>query len=448
MKKQTIFAIILVTLFTALCPAVTIRWLGTATAVAQVDSMTVGGTVETTDIFTLTATGLDGTTFAISYTAAAGTTTDVTAGLTSLWNSSVNSLMTPITATDNDPVVTLTADTAGDAFSVAATEADGGGNDTQTFIRSAVTASAGPKHWDSAANWSTGAVPDGAHDVFVEDFSGDILFGLDQSAITTLTTLTIGKSFTGKIGSNGSAGIAADYLQIKATNVNIGRHLGPGSPAGSGRIKLDTGATASTITVDGTATASDTGKPSLRLKTASSSSNLYVNKGSVGLAHEAGETSTIGTVRVGFLTNVSSDSDLFLGDGVTFAGTNTLDITGGDVSLRSAVTTVTISGGSLVKTNSGAITTLNAAGGSVSTWDSGTITTLNASGSRIDSNSTGTIATLTITGGTVDFTKSPAARTVSDATLDSGGTLKYDPSIVTMTAQVDSASAVTLTATN
>lgn len=432
-----------------LCQAATVRWLGTATTVAEVDTFTPAN-IEATDIFTLTATGLDGTTFTISYTAVDTSATTVSGAIITLWNDSTNSLLNTITASGTSTVI-LTADTAGDAFSVASTAVDGGGADTQTFARAATTASAGPKHWDSVANWSDGDLPgdSAADEVYIEDFSGSIFYGLDQSGIAnTLTSLNIGKSFTGKIGSNGSAGIAADYLQIKATALNVGRHFGPGSPTGSGRLKIDLGATASTITVDGTATASDSGKPALRLKMASTSTNLHVNKGSVGVAVEAGETSTLGTVRVGFLTNVSSDSDLFLGDGVTFGGTNTLDITGGDVSLRSAVTTVTITSGSLIKTNSGAITTINQSGGTVSTWDSGTVTTVNLTGGTFNSNSTGTITTLDIDGGRADFTKSPASRTVTTPTLDSGGTLKYDPSIVTMTNKINSTNAVTLTASD
>ncbi len=430
-----------------------IRWLGSAPAVAQVDTATVGGTIEAGDIFTLTVTGLNGTTAEISISAADTTIALTVADLVAAWNASTNSLIAVITAVDASPNITLTADTAGDAFTVAATttEAGGGAADDQTFVSSNTIASAGPKHWDTLANWSTGALPGGGagEDIFIEDFSGDILFGLDQSGIAnTLTSLNISKSFTGKIGPNGSAGIAAAYLQIKATTVNIGQHFGPGSPVGSGRIKLDLGATASTVNVNGTATGADDGKPALRLKMASTTSNLIVNKGIVGLAAEAGETSSVGTVRVSFLTNRASDSELLLGDGVTFGGTNTLDISGGDTTLRVAVTTVTIKGGTLTKTGSGAITTLNADGGTVTTWGTGTVTNLNASGAAITSNSAGTITNLTINGGSVDFTKSPVLRTVTTPKLNAGGVLKYDPAIITMTAKIDSDDTVTLTASD
>lgn len=505
MRKRTILmAAVFVMTMTTLAPAATIRWLGSSTPVAQVDSATVDGTIEAGDVFTLTVTGLNGTTAAISISAADTTISLTVADIVSAWNASTNSLATPITAADDDPDVTLTADIAGDAFTVAATttEAGGGASDAQTFVLANTTASSGPKHWDTAANWSTGAVPDGAHDVYVEDFSGDILYGLDQSGITPLTTLNIGKSFTGKIGSNGSAGIAADYLEILSAIVNIGNHRGPGSPTGSGRIKLDMGATATTINVNATGTAADTGKPSLRLKMASTSSNLYVNKGSVGLAYEAGEISSVGVVRVESITNVAADADMVLGEGVTFGGTNSLTITGGETTLQTAVTTITQSAGSLDIFGSGATTTFKVTGGICNTQSSGNITTLNveggvfaatstgtigtatitdgdttltdtgnittitasggtlevngtatigtltASGTNITCNSTGTITTLTITGGTVDFTGSTAARTVDTPKLDAGGRLKYDPGIITMNNKIDSDNVVTLTATD
>ncbi len=484
-----------------------IRWLGSAPAVAQVDTITPGGTIEIGDIFILTVTGLDGTTHAITFAATDTTVANVTAGMEAAWNASTNSLATPITATDNTTNLTLTADVAGDAFTVAATttEANGDPADAQTFVLAATTASSGPKHWDTLANWSTGALPGGGagEDIFIENSDVEILYGLDQSGIAnTLTSLSIGKSFTGVIGSNGSAGIAGAYLQIKATTVKIGQHFGPGSPIGSGRIKLDLGATATTVTVDAMATSLDDSKPALRLKMASTTSNLFVNRGTVGLAYEAGETSSVGVVKVGYISNVSSDADLSIGDGVTFGGTNSLTITGGDTTLPVAVTTITQSAGILIITGSGATTTMKMTGGTLTTTSSGNITTLKvqggtftgdgtgtigtatisnstvtlketgnittltgssgtitisgtatigtltASGANVTCNSSGTITTLTITGGTVDFTQSTTARTVTTPKLDSGGRIKYDPSVLTLTNKIDSDNTVTLTATD
>lgn len=393
----------------------TLRWTGAATAVAQVDTFTPAN-VEVSDIFTLTATGLDGTSHAVNYTATATTVADVTAGLTAAWNTDTHALCTPVTAADGTTVLTLTADTAGVAFSVASSTTDGGGNDTQTLTRAATTASAGPKHWDCTDNWDAGILPGAAsgHNVYIENFSGDILYGLDQSGIAnTLTSLHIGQSFTGTIGVNGAAGESGTYLQIKATTVDIGYHYGTGSPSGSGRLMIDLGATASTVTVHNTGSNSDTGKPSARIKAASASTVINLKKGKLGIAFEADETSTVATINESYVTQKTSDADLFVGSGVTLT---TLNKTGGDCDLSCAATTVTNYAGDLTTAGSGAITTLNVYGGTATCNSSGTITALNIKDS-----------------GTADFTKIATARTVTTAKIDPSGKIKYDPSIVTMT---------------
>jgi len=407
-----------------------IRWAGEAAAVARVDKFTPAS-VEIGDIFTLTVTGLDGTTHSISFTATVATVANVTAGLTAAWNASTNALCTPITASDQTTYMKLTADTAGVGFNVTASTTNGGAVNDQTLTKAAVTANAGPKDWSSADNWSGDAVPGGAadQDVYIEDFSGDILYGLDQSGIAnTLASLNIGQSFTGKIGSNGAAGHAAEYLKIKATAVNIGYNYSNSTLSGSGRIKIDTGSTASTITIYNTGTAADTGKPAIRLLANSASTVIRVLKGTVSIAFEAGETTTVDTISVSYVSSINSDADVFIGDGVTMT---TVAQTGGDVISRSGATAITSEAGTLKTYGSGAITTLNVKGG---------ITT---------PNSTGTITNLNVTGGECDFTKSQAARTVTTAKLDPGGVLKYDPSVVTMTNKVQpysSSGAVSYTA--
>lgn len=389
------------------------RWLGTATAVAQVYTSTPGGTIAAENIFTLTITGWDGTTKAISvtgYTSAA----NVAAAMVVAWNASTHALCTPITASGTVTVI-LTADTAGVAFSVAASVVQNGGATLGTFTGVATTASAGPKHWDTITNWSTGAVPTGAQDVYIENFTGDILYGLNQSAIDVLTSLNIGQSFTGAIGVNGATGCLGTYLQIKTTALNIGQHNGSGTPAGSGRIMIDLGATLSTVMINNSGSPLDSYKPTIRLKAAVNTTTINVKKGNVGLAYESGETSTVGTINISYVSQISSDVDFNIGAGVTLT---TLTQIGGDVILSCAATTVTASAGTLRTDGAGAITTLNVKGGTT------------------QSDSTGTITALNIYGGLVDFSKSAAARTVTTLKMDSPGKLKYDPAILTLTNKV------------
>ena len=395
-----------------------IRWLGQATAVAKVMTATPAN-VEVGDIFTLTATGIDGDTNSVSFTATATAVANVTDGLTTAWNASTHDLMTAITAADvGSTHISLTADTAGVGFTVTSSAVNGGAADTQTLTMATTTANAGPADWSTAANWSGGAVPGGGagQDVYLDNFSGDILYGLDQSGIANaLDSLNIGQTFTGKLGPNGIAGDAGDYLQIKATALNVGSYNGPGSPGGSGRLKVDLGATESTVTVDNTGSATDSGKPTLRLLANNAATVVRVRKGSVGIAYEAGETTTIASVDESYISSQSTDADVYIGEGVTVT---TITKTGGDMYLGCAATTVTNESGNLTTYGSGAITTLNTSGGTVTANSGERITTLNA------------------TGGHTDFTKSVAARTVTTPKIGSGGQVSWDPAYVTFTNEI------------
>jgi len=238
----------------------TIHWRGDAAAVAQVTRVTPAN-VEVGDVFTLTVNNKS-----VSYTAAAATVADVTAGLTAAWNNSTAAEMAEVTAADDTTHITLTADSAGVPFTVSASTTDGGGNDTQTLTATEITASAGPLHWDTAANWVGGVVPANSDDVYLEQSEASIRYGLDQSAVT-LASLNIAASFTGEIGlprinSSGATGYV-EYrgrdLQIGATNLNIGY----GEGDGSGSMRIDTGANQTAVVVQNTGTPAEEDSPAL-----------------------------------------------------------------------------------------------------------------------------------------------------------------------------------------
>ena len=388
----------------------TIRYTGDAIAVAQVDKFTPAN-VEVGDIFTLTVTGLSGITHKINFTATAATVANVTAGLTAAWNASTNTLCTPITASDQTTYMDLTADVAGDAFSVASSAVNGGAADTQTLTRAVVTANAGPKDWSSTTNWSGGALPGGGAGEDVEIVGATLLYSLDQSGIAnTLSSLSIRQS---QIGTNPADGFNPTYLQIKATKIDVGKHYGPGTATESTPIHIDTGATASTITVYNSGTNTISTLPAIRLICNHANTNIYVRKGKVGIAFGAGETATFSNLYIDYDLQVSSDAEVYLGTGVTFTGVSQK---GGICDLGSAATTVSIYAGTF------------------SSFGSGVITTITSHGGTAILNSTGRITTLTIQNdGIVDFLRSSEARTVTTCKLDPDGKLKYDPNIVTLT---------------
>lgn len=387
-----------------------IRYIGTAATVVQIDDFTPANP-NTDDVYTLTATGANGRVEAVSFTVVATeTVAAVCTGLAAAWNASTDALHTGVTAADNTTKVTLTADTAGAAFEVVASITDGGGGAAPTLTRSVDTANSGPSDWRSADNWSGGAVPGGAASQDVEITGATMLYGLDQSAIAnTLSSLTIGQS---RIGTNPADGCLPVYLEIKVSVITIGQHIGPGSPTELAPIQIDTGSTASAITVYNSGTNSVSTMPAIRIKANSASTTLLVYKGKVGAANIAGETATLSSVSVSYASNVSGDADVFLGDGLT-------------------VTTVKQTGGDLYQDCG--CTTLNSSDGKLTTSGDGTIATVNISGGNATLNSTGTVTLINATGGITDCTKSAAARTITTVKVDPGAVFKHDPSVVTLT---------------
>lgn len=273
--------------------------------------------------------------------------------------------------------------------------------------------------WDTAANFSPSGVPANGDTVILRDNSQGVTDGFDQSAVA-LAALYIDRSFTGDIGDDDN------YLQIGSALVVLGEHDGPGSPSGSGRIKLDLGsATVATVISHYSGTPTDTGQAAIRLLADNASTSIEVIKGTLAVAPDPGETSTVGTITVAYDSQLTNDADVFIGDGVTLT---TLSTKGGQTLLQCAATTV------------------NASAGELTTRGSGAITTLNATGATVISNSTGTVTTVNISGGHVNTLKSSQARTFTTVKLEKGGKLSYDPNVLTITNKVDSDNAVSLTA--
>jgi len=367
-----------------------VYWKGGATAVAQVDTFTPGGTIEATDIFTLTVTGENGDTVAISV-AATDTSATTTSGLMiAAWNASTHYLCTGITASGTATVI-LTADTAGVPFSVAATttETGGGAADDQTFTRAATTANVGPYDWNTLANWldadlaTADNLPgaDASDTVYIEGdgtTNPQILYGLNQSAISeTLSALYCTKC---QIGSNGSTGKLPSYLQIKATKIEI-NYSYIGTANYSSPININNGTTATTINVYNSGTNNPTTEPSVNLKVVESSSDIYVHSGKVGIASHAGEVSTVDNIYV-----LGSAAYAYIGAGVTTTGGMIEQRAGYCYSMITVATIplINIYGGSFyqVSNSTVTITALNSIGGTtdltgvtgvvtVTTWKAG-----------------------------------------------------------------------------
>lgn len=361
------------------------RWLGRAAAVAQLETITVDGTIAPGEDFTVTINGKS-----ITFTTTTTTIAHVVAGLVALLNASTYTEFTEITWAADSPDITGLADTAGVPFTVSvSTDSSAGTIGTVT-----TTAATGPNHWNNAINWDGGAVPANSDAVYIDNSAVSILYGLDQSAVT-LASLTIGKTFTGYIGlprenSAGYPEYREQYLKVSATTLTIGG----GTGSGSGRIKINLGSNQTDIEVRGSGNSRENGIPAVLLLGTHASNVLDVQSGTVGLAFFGGDVSTLTTLRTATGAKVWCGAGSTLG---TVSGS-------GEVEINAAVTTVTQASG---------VVTVNGSG-NVGTW------TLN--GGRAVWRSSGTITTASISA-MLDCSGDASSRTITNCTLKSGGTI-------------------------
>lgn len=250
------------------------------------------------------------------------------------------------------------------------------------------TGAANDGNYGTASNWSTGAVPTTSDNVyFTADYNADVTAGLNQSGVT-IGTFTV-DGYTGKLGSK------SGYLQIDpggAVEINT-----------TGVSYLDLGNANVSLTISNTASSS-AGNAGLYILD-SNLSTLSITGGSVGFALNAGETSTVGIIKM-------TGGTLSVGDGGTLS---TVTILGGTMNTSSSVVTLNIYGGLFKSAGSAAMTTLNGDGGTVT------------------HNSTGTITTANVRGVFLDLNQSLNARTITTLAPSAGGSIAYDPNFITIT---------------
>jgi hypothetical protein len=374
----------------------TITWRGDATAIAQVDTLTVGGTIEADDLFKLTIGNKT-----LTVTAGSTTAATVAGNIVTAWNA-LTQTQAPeffeiVAAYTTGGSFTLTAKTAGKPFTVTltTTEADGGAADNQTFTISHTVVNSGPQDASTPANYSGGALPSSGDTLVFENSTNPVLYGLSALAAVTLAALHVKQSFTGTIGlprNNGSGSTSyleyrPSYLQVGATVWDVG--LGDGS--GAGRLKFDFGSVQFTGSVFNSGSQAESYIPAVLVLGTHASNALTVLKGTVGVAFFAGEVSTIATLSMGYVSSVQGDANVQCGSGVT-------------------LTTVTKAGGQL--TFSSNLTTLTQYDGQTTVGGAATITTATVGGTLIDQSS-GTFTTLTLLSkGTYDHSKSLLSKTI------------------------------------
>lgn len=242
------------------------------------------------------------------------------------------------------------------------------GGGTQGLTKTDVTTPTGPHHWDNAENWSSGSLPTTGDKVYVANIPTDILYGFTITDV--FAELHIAASFTGKFGNkpindNGYFEYRQQPGIVKATKVFIGEGNGSGSPF----ISIDASNTQTELIVFNSGSPDDTSLPAVLWKGSHSSNVVRVFKGSFGAALLVGETATIATLQIGYLTDKESDVEYAIGKGVTLT---TLQISGGDGSIdlsTADASSFTMSGGScVISGDHGISTTFILEGDAVLVW--------------------------------------------------------------------------------
>lgn len=415
------------------------RWTGNAVAIKQVTTLTIGGTWLDTETLTLTINDKE----LVVTLGDDATTGEVATLLAAAFNASTAPTLVPtgsavspadggqtipelseIIATASGSVVTLTSRTAGKGFSVTAGETSTSG----TITPATPIAATGPNWFTDPDNWTGNAVPVDGDDIVFDSGSIDCTDGLEQSAVTP-TSFTATAGYTGRIGrpetnvdnpSKPYREYRGIYLQLgndgSSEDLNLAAVIGGGEGQGSSRIRLDFGAGQVTLKVLGTGQPAEQGVPALLVKGTHIDNDVTIQRGSVGFAFFAGETTTISTLRVGYTQNVEGDSNVICGAGCT-------------------VTNLDVSGG-IVQTNSGA-TTLDQTDGDVTLF-AGNFTTLNVDGGATRYRGTGTITNLNVgDGGEADFGRDMKSRTVTNCQINAGGTIRDPNKTVTFTNGID-----------
>ena len=413
------------------------RWQGGALPVPQKETITIGGTWVAADTLTVTCNGRSivltiGTTV---------TTTQIATELAAALGSTSTALGAAYSVTERGPniaefrefvsgetvpeasgsTVVLIGKTKGKPYTITVAKSS-----TSGTVSTATTISAsGPNHFTTAANWSGGSVPVDSDDIVIDAGNVDILYGLAQSAVSP-ASITITQGYTGRIGlpdtNQDDAGYPyAEYrdkylaLGTSADAVTQALTIGGGDGPGSPRIKIDSGSGQCNLVVLNSGTPEILGTPAILWKGTHVSNTATINRGSVGIAFFASETSAVMTCRIGYVNNQQSDASVRIGSGVTLT---TLTQTGSVLYTSCAVTTSTQTGGSWYHL-------------------SGVAVTVTINGGYCSYQSTGTLTTLVLASGELDFRADARARTITNCDLFAGATFRDPAGTVTFTNGLD-----------
>jgi hypothetical protein len=373
-------------------------WLGGAVDIAQVDTVTIGGTWATDETITLSIGGNDLVVTVGGPTATASVAASVSAAVNASGktdnlasNESRNvggqeiAEFTEISASASGNVVTLEANTNGIPFTLSASETASAGTVTATTT----VAATGANFYDNVQNWSGATVPVSGDKLVFQQNEIDCLYGLSQAA-TTNVTLQSDASYTGKIGlpaynGNGYDEYRNRHLTLNFSNAERSIVIGEGPGSGSNRINLNFDSSDPKMVIALTNTAESGAKAAIDVIGGNTATDISIRRGSLSIGADSSNTATIRELEISYFNQRATDAEVTIGDNVTIS-----EITkdGGSLTLINTPTGLTVS----TVTNRAGLVTFNG---------QAQVTNMFIEGGEMRWHSTGTCATLTLSGSAI-----------------------------------------------
>jgi len=346
----------------------TLTWTGNATAVKQIDTITVANTWAAADTVTLTINSKDLviTIGSLVTTSQVATTiqqaieniafTDSTASRNLTNGKQDFPELNEVIATVNAAIVTLTARVAGKPFTLSVTEVTAGNG---TSAEATATAATGPNHFDNADNWTTATAPssnDNLH--FNQSANADCLYALSTGlAIANIRVQGfrrhIGLPF---INADDPARPYAEYRTTHLTYTGVSNYLDVDAP-NAGRIFFNCPTIPINIIRGGNDLAG--GVPSIQV-VGSTVVSGHIRSGHVGIGYRGEDTTVVGAVLV-------QGGKVTIGNGSSGGAASAITQLAGIVVMDTGIGTgtsfdVTLSGGELIA-NGGYIGAITISGG-------------------------------------------------------------------------------------
>lgn len=331
-----------------------INYTGNAPTIAQVDTLTPGGTIAIGNDFTVAVGGKS-----ITYRATGTTVASVCTGLHALLAASTYPEFLEITWADSVTAITATAKVPGRPHTIVLSDAQGAGaTDTHSFNKTATTVNSGPSDAAAVLNYSSGTLPANSDTLNLDGLAVPILYNCD--ALAALSGLIVNvTNWSGAFGlpawnPSGYPEYRPRNFVIPAVAVN---YAGSASRA---KFDIDNPGAPCLFTITAPSSQSaESNVPAIQIigGTSTNHIDLKVNKGNVGVAVNAGEVAHIGSFIAGYQTNQTTDAKVKFGPGVVFQD-DEYTVLGGQVESNSDVGTITLYPNATVKVAAGEIDTL------------------------------------------------------------------------------------------